>query len=405
MLKERPVVGTAGTQPVALVPNEKFKPRLFYIDNLRVGLITLVIVGHIAITYGAPISNWYYREEGEAGLVFSILAMLLLGIGASFLLGLFFMISGYFTPRTYDRKGAGPFILDRFKRLGIPLVLYAFIINPLVTYWAALAGGYQGSFWQYAPSHIPELSVAAVGPLWFVEALLVFSILYAIGRIFFKGNSMVVSEEQGRVPALENRSIVVFALGLSLATYVVRLFWPVGWWWEPPHQELAHFPQYIAFFAVGILAYRYGWFERVTSAQARPWRWIALVLVPLLPVLAVASGVLSGEPNTEAAGGFTWLSLAYSLWEGFMGTAMVMIMLVWFRDRFNRQGWLVKQMSSASYAVYVLHPLVIVPLAIALSGIQMSLDLKFILVAPLAVALSFLIGFCVQRLPLVRHIL
>jgi peptidoglycan/LPS O-acetylase OafA/YrhL len=105
------------------------------------------------------------------------------------------------------------------------------------------------------------------------------------------------------------------------------------------------------------------------------------------------------------AGGFTWLSMAYSLWEGFMGTAMVVTTLVWCRDRFDRQTRLLRSMSHASYAVYVLHPLLIVPLALMLSSIPLGLSVKFVLVAPLAVALCFLAGHLVRRLPVVRGIL
>lgn len=397
--------GITKAQPATAEVQAPGKQRLFYVDNLRVGLITLVIVGHIAITYGAPIGNWYYREQGEVSDIFAILTILLLGIGSSFLLGLFYMIAGYFTPRPYDRKGAGGFILDRLKRLGIPLVLYAMVINPLVTYWAAVHGGYEGSFWKYVPSHLPDLSNAAVGPLWFVEALLVFSILYALVRVLIRP---IPSLAHGDLPEAQlpgNRTIALFALGLGLATFLIRIWTPMGWWWEPIHQEPAHFPQYAALFVVGIIAYRNHWFERLPTSQAYAWRWVALVCVPLLPVLVVAAGALSGEFNEAIAGGFTWLSLAYSVWEGFMGVAMVMTVLVWSRNRFNRQGWLAERMSAASYAVYVLHPLVIVPLALALSGLALNLSLKFIMVAPVAVALSFLVGYTIQKLPLARNFL
>jgi glucan biosynthesis protein C len=154
-------------QPVIADAQSADKARLLYVDNMRVGLIALVIVGHIAITYGAPIGDWYYSEEGKVGTAFAIITTLLLGIGASFLLGLFYMIAGYFTPRPCDCKGAKRFILDRLIRLGMPLVFYASVINPLVTYWAAVHGGYRESFWQYVPGHIPDLRNAAVGPLWF----------------------------------------------------------------------------------------------------------------------------------------------------------------------------------------------------------------------------------------------
>jgi glucan biosynthesis protein C len=390
-------------QPVARAAVSAGKARMLYIDNMRVGLITLVIVGHMAITYGAPVGDWYYREQGEVSTVFAVLALLLLGIGASFLLGLFYMISGYFTPGPYDRKGPGPFVADRLKRLGIPLAFYAVIINPLVTYWAALHGGYEGSLLQYVPTHIPDLTKASISVLWFVEALLVFSIVYALVRLLTKAGSARGDAPSAPVPS--NRSITLFALLLGLATFVVRIWAPMGWWWEPLHQEPAHFPQYIGFFVVGLVAYRHSWFTRISAAQARPWRWIALVLVPLFPALAVAAGALSGEMDPAVNGGLNWLSLAYSLWEGFMGTAMVITVLVWCRDRFDRQGRLLRSMSAASYAVYVLHPLLIVPLALALSGIRLDLSLKFLLVAPVTVALCFLIGHGVRKLPVVRGVL
>jgi len=391
-------------QSQATEPHLTSKVRLLYIDNLRVGLIILVIVGHMAITYGAPLGEWYYREEGEVGTAFAIITTLLLGISASFLLGLFYMIAGFFTPRPYDRKGPRRFILERLIRLGIPLILYAVLINPLVTYWAAVHGGYQGSFLQYIPGHLPDLLNASVGPLWFVEGLLVFSILYALGRLYFRGNSNA-SGEQSAISVPGNRSIFLFALCLGLVTFLVRIWAPFGWWWEPIHQEPAHFPQYVALFAIGIIAYRNNWFALIATTQARVWGWVALALVPLLPALAVAAGALRGEFDPAVAGGFTWLSLAYSLWEAFIGIALVIAALVWFRNRFDRQGKLVQGMSATAYAVYVLHPLLIVPLALALSSIRMDLQLKFVLVAPLAVAICFLVGHFVRMLPVVRKIL
>jgi glucan biosynthesis protein C len=404
MVAERAIGVSRGTaQPATRAAVSTGKARMLYIDNMRVGLITLVIVGHMAITYGAPVGDWYYREQGEVSTVFAVLVMLLLDIGASFLLGLSYMISGYFTPGPYDRKGPGPFLADRLKRLGIPLVFYAVVINPSVTYWAAVHGGYEGSLLQYVPTHVPDLTKASISVLWFVEALLTFSIVYALVRLLTKLGSAQKDTPSAAVPS--NRSIALFALLLSLATFVVRIWAPMGWWWEPLHQEPAHFPQYVGFFVVGLVAYRHMWFNRISAAQARPWRWVALALVPLFPALAVAAGALGGEMDPAITGGLTWLSLAYCLWEGFMGTAMVIVALVWCRDRVDRQGRLLRSMSAASYAVYVLHPLLIVPLALALSGIRLDLSLKFLLVAPVAVAVCFLVGHGVRKLPVVRGIL
>ena len=88
-----------------------------------------------------------------------------------------------------------------------------------------------------------------------------------------------------------------------------------------------------------------------------------------------------------------------------MCVSMVIVVLAWFRKRFNHQGRLAKTMADNCFAVYILHPLIIVWLALALSGIQMNLGLKFILVAPLAVALCYLVAYLVRKIPFVRSVL
>jgi ABC-type Co2+ transport system permease subunit len=52
----------------------------------------------------------------------------------------------------------------------------------------------------------------------------------------------------------------------------------------------------------------------------------------------------------------------------------------------------------------VLHPIIIVPLALALSGLPINPTLMFLLVAPLAVALCYVIGYYFRKLPLARSI-
>lgn len=378
--------------------------RILYIDNIRVVLIALVVAGHLAITYSgdARIGDWYTYESGELSEATSILLAVLLGIGWAFAMGLFFLIAGYFTPRPYERKGAGKFLTDRLIRFGAPLLFYALIINPLATYWAARGRGYVGSFWQFVTNNPDELTSAAVGPLWFVELLLIFTIVYAGWRLV-RGRTAAAQVTESRPPG--NRSILMFALGLGLATFVARIFFHVGWWWEPPHLEPAHLLAYAAMFAAGTVAYGRGWLDNFSDAQARPWRWLSLLLVLFMPVLALAAGAGEGELDPAGSGGLTWLSLAYSLWEGLMCVAMSLTVLALFRRRFNHQGALARQMATDSYAVYVLHPLVIVPLAVLLYDLRLPLEPKFLVAAPIGVALSFLFGHLVRRLPLVRHVL
>lgn len=84
---------------------------------------------------------------------------------------------------------------------------------------------------------------------------------------------------------------------------------------------------------------------------------------------------------------------------------MVITLLTWFRRRFDHQGRLARAMSESAFAVYVLQPAILVPLALALSGIHMNLGLKFLLVAPIAVALCYLVAYGLRKVPLARTIL
>ena len=62
-------------------------------------------------------------------------------------------------------------------------------------------------------------------------------------------------------------------------------------------------------------------------------------------------------------------------------------------------------MGADSYAVYIFHPFVIVPLAFVLGGITTLGLLKWLSVAPLALALSFLLAHGVRKLPVARDVL
>ena len=128
------------------------------------------------------------------------------------------------------------------------------------------------------------------------------------------------------------------------------------------------------------------------------------VLIVAYPVVVV----VSGAPETGVdpfLGGLTWQSLLYSVWEEFLCIGIVVALGVWFRERFNHQGRLTANMGADSYAVYIFHPLVIVPLAFVLGGITQMGLLKWLWVAPLALALCFLLAHGVRKLPIAREVL
>jgi glucan biosynthesis protein C len=386
-------------------PRPPAKSRLQYIDNLRIVLISMVVLLHLAITYGAE-GDWFYNEKVPDNFGSAAVLTLYTSIAQAFTLAFFMMIASYFNPPAYDRKGAGAFARDKLKRLGIPLVLFWAVVNPLLVMMIRALQGEPA-----VPPGIPFptfwLNSTSVGPMWFVELLLILSLLYAVWRLATSRRSAeppAPPPAAGEAAAPGNGAMALFALVVALVTFVVRLAWPVGRWLEPFHLQLAQHPQYIAYFLAGIFAYRHNWFAGVRVAQAKLWAWLAVGLMLSYPVIVVLSGAREKGVN-EFLGGVTWQSALYSFWEQFLCIAIVVALLVWFRERFNHQGKLAAAMGLDTYAVYFIHPAVIIPLAYALSGIVMVGLIKWILVAPLALALCFLVAHGLRKLPGLRAVL
>ena len=315
-------------------------------------------------------------------------------------MGFFFMISSYIAPPSYDRKRAWGYLKDRLIRLGIPLLFYILVIDPLFSYGMSRYLGYSGSLREYLASYLRNYDILGVGPLWFVEILLLFSVVYVLWRLILKPARAGLRRAAFKAPG--NAAIALFALAVGLLTYVVRIWLPVGKV-DVFGFQLAHFCQYIAFLIVGVVAYRRDWFSGLADAQGTFWRWIILAMVVLFFVLFIAGGALEGHVQVFMGGG-SWQSLAYALWEQFTCVAVVVTLLVWFHKRFNQQGAPAKALSAASYATYIFHQPAIVGLMLLLTGIRFDMGLKWVLVSPLAVAACFGIGWVIKQLPLARRI-
>ncbi|MFT4155308.1 acyltransferase family protein [Parafilimonas sp.] len=106
--------------------------KINYIDNIRVLLTVLVILHHTCITYGAP-GGWYFYDKSSNETA-QIFMTWFVAVNQSFFMGFFFFLSALFTESSYLKKGAVKFILDRLKRLGLPLLFYSFIFSPLLNF-------------------------------------------------------------------------------------------------------------------------------------------------------------------------------------------------------------------------------------------------------------------------------
>ena len=378
------------------------RAHLAFIDNLRVLLVILVILHHLAVTYGGD-KSWYYVEDAADPITTTVLTLFVV-TNQAFFMGFYFLIAAYFVPHSLESKGSRQFLKERFLRLGVPLAFQLLVIAPLLSYGLRVAvWGFDGSFWTYLGDYIQNYRGLDSGPLWFVEALLIFSIVYAL---WWKlaGHPAHKVRNEGAVPG--TLAVAVYALAIGLVTFVVRIWLPVGWSFAPLNLQFPHFPQYISLFIVGIIAYRRGWLSAIAedTARGKLWSRIVIFLLVLAPILFVLGGALEG--NTALfRGGVHWQALIYAVWEQFMCVGMVISLLVWFRRRHDHQGGLARTLSASAYTVYVCHAPILVAVALWLRGVELYPLLKFALAALISLPICFVVGGLARRLPAAEHVL
>jgi glucan biosynthesis protein C len=360
-----------------------------FISRYKGLLATLVVLIHTGVTYGA-IGSWDFVEAHNV-LWLSVLTTTINSFAQSFVLGAFFFISAYFLPRSLAKKGPARFLLDRFIKLGIPYLSYYFVIMPVLVAvgdWGEGESFSLGSYFDDCNS----------GPLWFIEALLIFTLVYLIIK--------VVRRSPGRklfAPGLPNRSaILTYILAAAVLGFAARLVFPIGWTLH--NLQLGFFPMYVILFAAGIRAGEERWLDRIAELRLFPWLPIAVTgMVLYLPIM-ILGGALTND-GTPFLGGVTWQAATYALWEAAVGTSLFIITLVLVARRRWRCAGVGASYAGASFGIYLMHAMVIIPLAVAMHPLALHTALKWILLSVCGLCLPWALTLALRKIPRVRRVL
>jgi hypothetical protein len=310
----------------------------------------------------------------------------------------FFLLAGYFTPRSFERKGALQFLIDRLIRLGIPILVYTTIILNLTDYILNVT-------YRNTPFRLSDIRIVySPGHLWFLQALLFFAVIYVIFRALTKRTALKPSQLYGdRFPP---DAILFLWIGiLTVLTFLEHLVWPVGKAIFLGFQA-GFFVHYTFCFYIGVLAYRGDWFGRLKKAQARRWGIMSLVVIPLFFVMLVLGGALESEANVaKFTGGPYWQAFALSLWFTFLMIGIIVYLLHFFRERLNRAGSLARSMAANVYTVYIIHQTVLYLLQVLLLPVRIPTILKFVVVSLIAVPACFALSSLIRKIPYARRVL
>jgi peptidoglycan/LPS O-acetylase OafA/YrhL len=365
--------------------------RFAYIDNLRALCIILVVLQHAAVTYSG-LGRWYYNE---APAKLDALSSLIFGLFQShlqaFFMSMFFLISGYFVPAAIAKKGAKGFAKDRLLRLGIPLLVYVLVLHPLTVVLVHS----DVTLAKYYLFGLVKLDVFSwTGPLWFVETLLIFSLLCLPFARFLRVG------ESGATGSVTAGRLWCTVAGIALVAFGIRLVYPIGT--AVLNLQFCFFSAYLFAFALGVAAGCRRSFDAISLTSAKRWLGAAFGFgLPLWFVAVIVGGAAQGR--TDINGGWNAGALLYAIWESFFCVAFIVALLGITREKFNFQKPWMHFLSDNTFAVYVFHTIVLVGLSLLLRALVLPPLLKFALVGTLAVAASFGVAWILRRVPLLRR--
>jgi len=322
---------------------QKQKPKVDYINNIKIFLTNIVIIHHAGY-FDLP-NIYTLRSIGVYSPWFSVLTSFM-NINQSYFMGLFFFLSGYFVPKSYDKKGMYSFLFERFKRLGIPFVFTVLFLSPYIQ---------DAINYAMNPEEDKTFRPSLDGYLvtWFLLTLLLFSCIYAI--VCGKGWNPRV-----KCPSMTGFFGIALCLGLVIST--MSLFVPNIT--APYLPEIFGIPfstrqslQYVAMFFGGGIAQRNNWMEKIKEKSKA-----ILYTSPLLLAILIAASAnfemftrLQGDPDAP-----TWyFAWGFAYFDAFLAPfVMVFLSLavtVFFMNFVNRAYFCTPFFSKSMYTAYIIH--------------------------------------------------
>jgi len=92
-------------------------------------------------------------------------------------------------------------------------------------------------------------------------------------------------------------------------------------------------------------------------------------------------------------------TMAAAVLDGVIAVSGTLWFIAWLRDRWPSHGPLLGKAARASYATYVIHPLVLTAVMVAFASVPLAPEIKFLLVATVGVAACFTAGYALTRAP------
>jgi hypothetical protein len=284
------------------------------------------------------IAGWYYDDELTTSDFWTSVMGPPAGLGAFFALGPLFVLAGWFSARSVTRRGPAGFARSRLIRLGVPLVLFVVIIQPLTDYI--------GNWWDEPDRAFGSyLRETEVGAMWFITALLCFSLVYALAE------AVHPADQEQR--SLRKTLLVAVGSAIAVGSFVSWQFWAIDA--EVfMNARFGEWAQGAGLFALGVAGANAGWIERLSATLTHRLGQLAVAgMVALFLLFGIS---LAPDNDETLALGIDVPTALFAVLDGLIAACFSLWFITWIRRRWPTHGPLVAKAGRASYATYFIHP-------------------------------------------------
>lgn len=353
--------------------------RLFWLDNLRTFMIFLVIMMHAGIVYESSGINEFISwivVDPSTNDVSGIMSFIVFDI---FIMATLFLVAGFVTPRSVDRKQGWSFVVSRLKRLILPWLFAVLVLIPLYKVIYLYARGLpQENLSTYF--HFSSPSLTGQNWLWFLPLLFVFNVVYfLLAKLNISLSS--ISFRLGVASAF----VIILIYSIAMDVFGLR-GWTLTALIDFQNERLL---VYFVIYLLGALAFHQSVFAEKPKTKGL---YLGVLLTVWIPVLAFT--VLSLAPLLNPGSFFFSASIdRFILWLSFTLSllGLIYLMVETFWRYVDRTGRIWNELNKNSYGVYIIHMIVLGVIALPIVNIAMPSLLKYLTLTVLTFLISNLI--------------
>lgn len=344
--------------------------RKYYIDNLRLLCILLLIPYHAAMAYNCwGESNYIFIEPNRVLSSF-------VAFTSPWYMTLMFLLAGMSARYSQRRRTGRQFLKERVEKLIVPLVSSTFLVAPILSFFADRTNcGYTGGFFEHYPVFLSRWTDLTgcdggftIAHLWFLLYLFVISLIgLAVDKLVTRASPRV------KAPVLLTALLLVCAMllsplklgGKSFLTFL--LLYLTGFYFLSDEGNIEK-----------LAGYKYVWLLS----------WLGLGFVNVYMFL-------------WSDWGLDAVNTVISCLSGLFG---ILTLLCFGRELISKSRKTAKRLTENSFQMYIFHFVWVVVFEYLFSGVTENNAVIFLSTVICSYIATFLTAEAVNRLPVVSRL-